>query len=148
LLKDVSKMTQAEIAQRDADAQPILVVDKRRNFDVEAESNSAQVEPVHPEQMPETAEDGLPKEEPKPITAKDYPTLYVPSLIEGQQIKFRVGELLPWKGVFFIVAEVKAEPVPHMVLLPVDHTKAHKKIAAKSKQHAPRKKRIGGVTGS
>lgn len=69
----------------------------------------------------------------QPEPAQRPSTLYVPSLLGGE-IKFTVGELFPWRGVFFVVADVRTQPAPHAVIVPVDHTGAHKKLAEKQRK--------------
>ena len=66
----------------------------------------------------------------KPVTPS---SLVIPSLIKGQEIRFTQGELVPWKGVFFMVAECNAAPLPHMILVPMKHTAGHAKRAAGKK---------------
>lgn len=130
MIQDVDKLTDEEL----------IVRDKRRVYDADREvvtpvQEGAAVPAVDEPTIAvpaESVEIVEPTPAPKPITAKDYPTMHVPSLLGGT-IQYRVGELFPWKGVFFLVADVKNEPVPHMIITPVDHTGAHKKTAKSKK---------------
>lgn len=131
----------------------IVVTDRRQKFDSDAETHPVQegapVESIDcgPALPDAPVEEPTKAEEPAKGPMK-FPTLYIPSLIPGaRSVEYTVSELLPWKGVFWMVVDVKDKPQPHIVLVPMEHTKAHKKIAQKAQRAAltPRKKRIGGA---
>ncbi len=114
-------------------SEDIVVSDRRLKFGNENGDADLPAQPVEGAPVEVEFAEPLTPEEEKTLP-KAPPVLHVPSPVDGDTIKFTVGELFPWRGVFFLVADVKDKPAPHAIIVPIDHTGAHKKLAARRQQ--------------